>query len=64
MTKVVLPELKMQRRTAAAEVENGMVLGLGSGAMAGFALEALAVRVAEGLRIVGAQNIKRNVDEK
>jgi ribose 5-phosphate isomerase A len=38
---------------AIAEVRDGMVVGLGSGSTAGFALEGLAERVADGLRIVG-----------
>lgn len=38
---------------AVAEVENGMVLGLGSGTTAAFAVEALAARVSQGLRVVG-----------
>ncbi len=38
---------------AVAEIEDGMVLGLGTGSTAAFAIEALAVRVEEGLRIVG-----------
>jgi ribose 5-phosphate isomerase A len=46
-----------QRRAAAEravdEVEDGMVLGLGSGRAAGFALEALSRRVRRGLRICG-----------
>ncbi len=45
------------RRAAAAravqEVEDGMVVGLGSGSTVAFAVEALAVRVAKGLRVVG-----------
>lgn len=46
-----------QKRAAAiravAEVKSGMVLGLGSGTTAEFAIKALAARMAEGLRIVG-----------
>jgi ribose 5-phosphate isomerase A len=38
---------------AAEEVEDGMILGLGSGSTAAFAVEALAARVAKGLRIAG-----------
>jgi ribose 5-phosphate isomerase A len=38
---------------AVAEVVDGMVVGLGSGSTAAFALEGLAERVAGGLRIVG-----------
>lgn len=45
-----------QKRAAAAravaEVEDGMVLGLGSGSTVAFAVEALAARIAEGLRVV------------
>src|SRR6185437_7165453 len=44
-----------QKRAAAAraieEVEDGMVLGLGSGSTAAFAVEALAARIAKGLRV-------------
>ena len=36
---------------AVAEVENGMVIGLGSGSTAAFAVAALAERVAAGLRV-------------
>jgi ribose 5-phosphate isomerase A len=38
---------------AVAEVEDGMVVGLGSGSTAAFALAGLAARVAGGLQIVG-----------
>ena len=38
---------------AVAEVEDGMVVGLGSGSTAAFALEGLAARVAGGLRVTG-----------
>lgn len=45
------------KRAAAAraveEVDDGMVLGLGSGSTAAFVIEALAERIAESLRIVG-----------
>ena len=37
---------------AVAEVEDGMVLGLGSGSTAAFAVEAVAARIAKGLRVV------------
>lgn len=50
-------EQDQQKRSAAeaaaALVEDGMVLGLGTGSTAAFALEALARRVAKGLRVVG-----------
>jgi ribose 5-phosphate isomerase A len=38
---------------AVAELEDGMIVGLGSGSTAEFALEALAARIAQGLRIAG-----------
>jgi ribose 5-phosphate isomerase A len=38
---------------AVAEIEDGMVVGLGSGSTAAFAVEALAARIAKGLRVVG-----------
>jgi ribose 5-phosphate isomerase A len=45
------------KRAAAAraveEVEDGMVVGLGSGSTAAFAVEALAARIAKGLRVAG-----------
>ena len=50
-------ERDLPKRAAAAravtEVEDGMVLGLGSGSTAAFAIEALAARIAKGLRVVG-----------
>lgn len=46
-----------QKRAAGAravnEVEDGMVVGLGSGSTAAFAVEVLAARIAKGLRVVG-----------
>jgi ribose 5-phosphate isomerase A len=48
-------EQDAEKRAAAAraveEVEDGMVLGLGSGSTAAFAVEAVAARVATGLRV-------------
>jgi ribose 5-phosphate isomerase A len=44
---------------AVAEVEDGMVLGLGSGSTAELALEALAARVAAGLRVEGIATSER-----
>src|SRR5580700_76090 len=39
--------------SAAAQVTDGMIVGLGSGSTAAFAVSALGQRVAKGLRIVG-----------
>jgi ribose 5-phosphate isomerase A len=44
---------------AVAEVENGMVIGLGSGSTAELAVQALAVRVAAGLRVSGVPTSER-----
>lgn len=50
-------EQEAQKRSAAAaavaEVENGMVLGLGSGSTVAYVLDALAARIAAGLRVAG-----------
>ena len=58
-----LPDTNDQKRAAAiravAEAESGMVLGLGSGTTAEFAIKALATRMAEGLRIVGIPTSER-----
>jgi ribose 5-phosphate isomerase A len=40
-------------------VEDGMVLGLGSGSTAAFAIEALAIRIASGLRVLGIPTSER-----
>jgi ribose 5-phosphate isomerase A len=45
---------------AVAEIKDGMVLGLGSGSTAAFAIEALAARGAAGLRIVGIPSSERS----
>jgi len=45
---------------AVALVEDGMVVGLGTGSTAWFAIEALSRRVREGLRIVGIATSKRS----
>jgi ribose 5-phosphate isomerase A len=57
------PEQDRLKRLAAvaaiAEVEDGMVLGLGSGSTAAFALEALAARVTKGLDVVAIPTSER-----
>jgi ribose 5-phosphate isomerase A len=47
-------------KRAVAEVVDGMVLGLGSGSTAAFAITALAARVATGLRVVGIPTSERS----
>lgn len=44
---------RMAAEAAVDLVEDGMVIGLGTGSTAAFALEALAARVARGLRVAG-----------
>jgi len=44
---------------AIEEVEDGMVLGLGTGSTAAFVVEGLAARVASGLRVVGIPTSER-----
>jgi ribose 5-phosphate isomerase A len=44
---------------AIEEVQNGMVLGLGTGSTAAFVVEGLGIRVAEGLRVVGIPTSER-----
>ena len=57
MTMPLSSKLERPKRMAAAraieEGEDGMILGLGSGSTAAFAIEALAARIAKNLRIVG-----------
>ena len=63
MTAAAWCEQEKLKRIAAAravdEVEDGMVVGLGTGSTAGFAVEALAARVAAGLRIAGIPTSER-----
>jgi ribose 5-phosphate isomerase A len=55
------------KRAAAAraidEVEDGMVVGLGTGSTAAFVVEGLAQRVAAGLRVVGIPTSERTADQ-
>ncbi len=63
MTHASKPEQDRLKRLAAAaavaEIEDGMVLGLGSGSTAAFAVEALAQRVAKGLDVVAIPTSER-----
>jgi ribose 5-phosphate isomerase A len=45
--------------SAAAQVTNGMIVGLGSGSTAAFAVQALGRRIREGLRITGIPTSER-----
>ncbi|MBC7802154.1 MAG: ribose-5-phosphate isomerase RpiA [Gemmatimonadaceae bacterium] len=56
--------LKQQAADAAvAGVEDGMVVGLGTGSTAALAVAALGVRVNQGLRIVGIPTSERTADQ-
>jgi ribose 5-phosphate isomerase A len=48
---------------AIEEVEDGMVVGLGTGSTAGFVVEGLAMRVASGLRVVGIPTSERTATQ-
>jgi len=48
---------------AIAEVEDGMVLGLGTGSTAFFVVEGLGRRVAAGLRVVGIPTSERTASQ-
>jgi ribose 5-phosphate isomerase A len=48
---------------AIEEVGDGMVLGLGTGSTAAFVVEALAARVAAGLRVVGIPTSERTAEQ-
>jgi len=61
---VTLDEMKAQAAEAAmAEVQDGMVLGLGTGSTAALAVAALGRRVAAGLRVVGIPTSERTATQ-
>lgn len=64
MTAPSAADREAQKRAAAeravAEVEDGMVLGLGSGSTAELVIAALAARVAAGLRVAGLPTSERS----
>jgi ribose 5-phosphate isomerase A len=60
MTATDRDELKRAAALRAIdEVEDGMVIGLGTGSTAAFVVEGLAARVADGLRVVGVPTSER-----
>jgi ribose 5-phosphate isomerase A len=50
---------RMAAAWAVEQIKDGMVVGLGSGTTANFAVEALAGRIAKGLRVVGIPTSER-----
>ncbi|GAC1347307.1 MAG: ribose-5-phosphate isomerase RpiA [Acetobacteraceae bacterium] len=54
---------RLAAEAAVAEVEDGMVLGLGTGSTAAKAVEALAARVRQGLRVVGVPTSERTATQ-
>lgn len=59
-TNVSQDDLKrLAAKAAARELENGMVVGLGSGTTATLVVQAIGVRVKEGLRITGIPTSER-----
>src|SRR5271169_4337361 len=59
MTEDLNPWKQAAAQSAAAQVGNGMIVGLGSGSTAAFAVQALGRRVREGLRIIGIPTSER-----
>lgn len=59
-----IDELKQAAaNSAAAQLREGMVVGLGSGSTARFALETIGQRVKEGLRIIGIPTSERTAEQ-
>jgi ribose 5-phosphate isomerase A len=56
-------EKRLAAEAAAAMVEDGMVIGLGTGSTAHFAIEALIRRVREGLRILAIATSERSAEQ-
>jgi len=64
LTKQQQDEWKRVAAAAAArELSNGMVIGLGSGTTAQFAVDAIGKRVKEGLRIIGIPTSEKTADQ-
>lgn len=62
MTSAQDEQKKRAAERAVAEVQGGMVLGLGSGSTVAFVLDALAVRIAAGLKVVGIPSSERTAE--
>jgi ribose 5-phosphate isomerase A len=48
---------------AAAQLHDGMIVGLGTGSTAAFAIDAIGRRVAQGLRIIGVPTSERTTEQ-
>lgn len=48
---------------AAAQLQDGMIVGLGTGTTAAFAIEAIGKRVAQGLKIIGVPTSERTTQQ-
>jgi ribose 5-phosphate isomerase A len=61
------PAVDKQKRAAAvaaaAELQDGMIVGLGSGTTSKLAVDAIGVRVKEGLRIIGIPTSERTAEQ-
>jgi ribose 5-phosphate isomerase A len=63
-TQPAIDQLKQAAAVAAAaELQDGMVVGLGSGTTARLAVSAIGLRVAEGLRIIGIPTSERTAEQ-
>jgi ribose 5-phosphate isomerase A len=49
--------------TAAAQLHDGMIVGLGTGSTAAFAIDAIGTRVAQGLKIIGVPTSQRTTQQ-
>jgi ribose 5-phosphate isomerase A len=49
--------------TAAAQLHDGMIVGLGTGSTAAFAIDAIGKRVAQGLKIIGVPTSQRTTQQ-
>jgi ribose 5-phosphate isomerase A len=54
---------RVAAEAAARQLSDGMVIGLGSGTTAQFAVEAIGHRVKEGLRIIGVSTSEKTADQ-
>jgi ribose 5-phosphate isomerase A len=63
-SQAIVDQLKQSAaNAAAAELQNGMIIGLGSGTTAKLAVDAIGKRVKEGLSIIGVPTSERTAEQ-
>jgi ribose 5-phosphate isomerase A len=63
-SQLVIDKLKQAAaNSAAAELRDGMIVGLGSGSTARLAVSAIGLRVKEGLRIIGIPTSEQTAEQ-